>query len=111
MSLRRTLCALACWGLLLTSCAPRPTAEPANARDDRADAITKIVDDVMAQAHLRAVLVRVLIALFIAVSLDPAVRALTRRGAVICVLAALLTTELWPTTVVVAIFFVAYQQV
>ena len=31
-------------------------------------------------------------------------------GAVICVLAALLTTELWPTTVVVAIFFVAYQQ-
>lgn len=59
MSLRRTLCALACCGLLLTSCAPRPTAEPANARDDRADAITKIVDDVMAQAHLRAVLVRV----------------------------------------------------
>jgi predicted PurR-regulated permease PerM len=32
-------------------------------------------------------------------------------GAVICVLAALLTTELWPTTVVVAIFVVAYQQV
>jgi len=32
-------------------------------------------------------------------------------GAVICVLAALLTTELWPTTVVVAIFFVVYQQV
>src|ERR1700730_9105430 len=31
-------------------------------------------------------------------------------GAVICVLAALLTTDLWPTTVVVAIFFVAYQQ-
>ena len=31
-------------------------------------------------------------------------------GALICVLAALLTTELWPTTVVVAIFFVAYQQ-
>jgi predicted PurR-regulated permease PerM len=31
-------------------------------------------------------------------------------GAVICVLAALLTTELWPATVVVAIFFVAYQQ-
>ena len=31
-------------------------------------------------------------------------------GAVICVLAALLTTELWPTTVLVAIFFVAYQQ-
>src|SRR5215467_13502492 len=31
-------------------------------------------------------------------------------GAVVCVLAALLTTELWPTTVVVAIFFVAYQQ-
>jgi predicted PurR-regulated permease PerM len=30
---------------------------------------------------------------------------------VICVLAALLTTELWPTTVVVAIFFVVYQQV
>jgi predicted PurR-regulated permease PerM len=32
-------------------------------------------------------------------------------GAVICVLAALLTTELWPTTVVVVIFFVVYQQV
>jgi len=31
-------------------------------------------------------------------------------GAVICIAAALLTTELWPTTVVVAIFFVAYQQ-
>jgi len=31
-------------------------------------------------------------------------------GAVICVAAALLTTELWPTTVLVAIFFVAYQQ-
>src|SRR5580765_3944346 len=32
-------------------------------------------------------------------------------GAVVCVLAALLTTELWPTTVIVAIFFVVYQQV
>jgi predicted PurR-regulated permease PerM len=32
-------------------------------------------------------------------------------GAVICVLAALLTTDLWPTTVIVAIFFVVYQQV
>jgi predicted PurR-regulated permease PerM len=31
-------------------------------------------------------------------------------GAVICVLAALLTTELWPTTVIVALFFVGYQQ-
>ena len=31
-------------------------------------------------------------------------------GAVIGVLATLLTTELWPTTVIVAIFFVAYQQ-
>jgi predicted PurR-regulated permease PerM len=31
-------------------------------------------------------------------------------GAVICVVAALLTTELWPTTVVVALFFVGYQQ-
>jgi predicted PurR-regulated permease PerM len=31
-------------------------------------------------------------------------------GAVVCVLAALLTTELWPTTVIVAIFFVVYQQ-
>jgi predicted PurR-regulated permease PerM len=31
-------------------------------------------------------------------------------GAVACVLATLLTTELWPTTVIVAIFFVAYQQ-
>ncbi len=32
-------------------------------------------------------------------------------GAVICVAAALLTTDLWPTTVIVAIFFVVYQQV
>jgi predicted PurR-regulated permease PerM len=32
-------------------------------------------------------------------------------GAVAGVLAALLTTELWPTTVVVAIFFLAYQQI
>ena len=31
-------------------------------------------------------------------------------GAVACVLATLLTTELWPTAVIVAIFFVAYQQ-
>jgi predicted PurR-regulated permease PerM len=31
-------------------------------------------------------------------------------GAVICVLAALLTTELWPTTVIVALFFLGYQQ-
>jgi predicted PurR-regulated permease PerM len=31
-------------------------------------------------------------------------------GAVAGVLATLLTTELWPTTVIVAIFFVAYQQ-
>jgi predicted PurR-regulated permease PerM len=30
---------------------------------------------------------------------------------VVCVLAALLTTELWPTTVIVAVFFVVYQQV
>jgi predicted PurR-regulated permease PerM len=31
-------------------------------------------------------------------------------GAVICALAALLFTELWPTTVIVIIFFVGYQQ-
>ncbi len=31
-------------------------------------------------------------------------------GAVVCVLAALLTTDLWPATVIVALFFVAYQQ-
>jgi predicted PurR-regulated permease PerM len=31
-------------------------------------------------------------------------------GAVICVAAALLTTELWPTTILVALFFVGYQQ-
>lgn len=31
-------------------------------------------------------------------------------GAAVCVLAALLTTDLWPTTVIVALFFVAYQQ-
>src|SRR5262249_13834423 len=31
-------------------------------------------------------------------------------GAVVCVLAALLTTELLPTTDVVAVFFLAYQQ-
>jgi predicted PurR-regulated permease PerM len=32
-------------------------------------------------------------------------------GAVLCVLAAALTTDIWPTTVVVAIFFVVYQQI
>lgn len=32
-------------------------------------------------------------------------------GAVVCVAAALLTTDLWPTTVIVAVFFVLYQQV
>jgi predicted PurR-regulated permease PerM len=31
-------------------------------------------------------------------------------GAVVCVLASLLTTDLWPTTVIVAFFFLAYQQ-
>src|ERR1700722_1680341 len=31
-------------------------------------------------------------------------------GAVVCVLAALLTAQLWPPTVIVVIFFVAYQQ-
>lgn len=31
-------------------------------------------------------------------------------GAVVCVTVALLTTRLWPTTVLVAVFFVAYQQ-
>jgi len=31
-------------------------------------------------------------------------------GAVVCVLVALISTDLWPTTVLVAIFFVAYQQ-
>jgi predicted PurR-regulated permease PerM len=31
-------------------------------------------------------------------------------GAVACVLVALLTTDLWPTTVLVALFFVGYQQ-
>ena len=46
-------------GLVLAGCAPAPTPESANPRDDRADAITKIVDDVMTEAHLRAVLVRV----------------------------------------------------
>jgi predicted PurR-regulated permease PerM len=32
-------------------------------------------------------------------------------GAVVCVAAALLTTDLWPTTVIVVVFFVLYQQV
>jgi predicted PurR-regulated permease PerM len=32
-------------------------------------------------------------------------------GAVICVAVALLTTRLWPTSVLLAVFFVAYQQV
>ena len=32
-------------------------------------------------------------------------------GAVVCVAVALLATQLWPTTVLVAVFFVVYQQV
>ncbi len=31
-------------------------------------------------------------------------------GAVVCIAVALLATRLWPTTVLVAVFFVAYQQ-
>jgi CubicO group peptidase (beta-lactamase class C family) len=58
-SLRRLLSTLACSGLLLTGCAPAPTPAPASSGDDRADAVARIVDDVMARAHLRAVLVRV----------------------------------------------------
>lgn len=59
MSLRRTLCAFACSGLLLTSCAAHPTRAPATSGDGRADVVAEIVDDVMTQEHLRAVLVRV----------------------------------------------------
>jgi CubicO group peptidase (beta-lactamase class C family) len=62
MPLRRLLGALACAGLLLTSCAPvtpAPRGSAPAADGERADAVRRIVDDVMKQAHLKAVIVRV----------------------------------------------------
>ena len=62
MLLRRLLGVLACSGLLLTGCAPvtpAPRSSPAPNADPRADAVMRIVDDVMGRSHLRAVIVRV----------------------------------------------------
>ncbi|MCW2733485.1 MAG: penicillin-binding protein beta-lactamase class [Mycobacterium sp.] len=62
MPLRQLVGVLACAGLLLTGCAPstRPPAESTVETDgERADAVMRIVDDVMKQSHLKAVLVRV----------------------------------------------------
>ncbi|MDP9168904.1 MAG: beta-lactamase family protein, partial [Actinomycetota bacterium] len=62
MLLRRLLGVLACSGLLLTGCAPvtpAPRTSPAPDADPRADAVMRIVDDVMSRSHLRAVIVRV----------------------------------------------------
>jgi CubicO group peptidase (beta-lactamase class C family) len=62
MHLRQLLGALACAGLVLTSCAPvtpTPRDSATSADDERADAVKGIVDDVMKQAHLSAVIVRV----------------------------------------------------
>ena len=62
MLLRRLLGVLACSGLLLTGCAPvtpAPRNSPAPDADPRADAVMRIVDDVMSRSHLRAVIVRV----------------------------------------------------
>ncbi len=62
MPLRQLLGVLVCSGLLLTGCAPlRPAPdEPTSSADDeRADAVLRIVDDVMKQSHLKAVIVRV----------------------------------------------------
>jgi CubicO group peptidase (beta-lactamase class C family) len=62
MHLRQLLGALACTGLVLIGCAPVTPASrdsgPA-AGDKRADAVSRIVDDAMKQAHLLAVIVRV----------------------------------------------------
>jgi CubicO group peptidase (beta-lactamase class C family) len=52
---------LACTGLLLTACAPLTPARRQSiaVADPRADAVMRIVGDVMKQDHLRAVIVRV----------------------------------------------------
>ncbi|TPG28055.1 serine hydrolase domain-containing protein [Mycolicibacterium hodleri] len=62
MPFRRSLGVLACAGLLLTGCAPVPQApekSTSEADGERADAVMRIVDDVMKQSHLRSVIVRV----------------------------------------------------
>lgn len=62
MHLRQLLGARACAALVLTSCAPvtpTPRDSPPAADDGRADAVERIVDDAMKQAHLLAVIVRV----------------------------------------------------
>jgi CubicO group peptidase (beta-lactamase class C family) len=62
MPLRQLLGVLACASLLMTGCAPlnRTPEESTPAADGgRADAVMRIVDDVMKQSHLKAVIVRV----------------------------------------------------
>ncbi|MCW2511435.1 MAG: penicillin-binding protein beta-lactamase class [Mycobacterium sp.] len=62
MQLRRSLVVLACAGLVLAGCAPvtHTSGESAPAvADERADAVMRIVDDVMKRSHLRSVIVRV----------------------------------------------------
>src|SRR5215211_337045 len=60
----RCLCLVICALLLLTGCAPGalPTETPTSTTDTaKADAVMRIVRDTMAQAHLKAVIVRVTI--------------------------------------------------
>jgi CubicO group peptidase (beta-lactamase class C family) len=62
MPLRQSIGALVCAGMLLTACAsvaPVPENSAPAADSAQAGAVMRIVDDVMAQSHLRAVIVRV----------------------------------------------------
>jgi CubicO group peptidase (beta-lactamase class C family) len=61
MPFGRTLGALACIGVLVTGCSPPIAGQVAAPAGDtgRADAVMRIVDDVMKQRHLKAVIVRV----------------------------------------------------
>jgi CubicO group peptidase (beta-lactamase class C family) len=62
MPFRRTASALACIGLVLGGCAPTslgPQGSPPAERGARAEAVMRIVDEVMRTSHLRAVIVRV----------------------------------------------------
>lgn len=62
MAFRRLPGILLCAGLLLTGCAPvtpAPEESTSAGNDERADSVMRIVDDVMKQSHLLAVIVRV----------------------------------------------------
>jgi predicted PurR-regulated permease PerM len=63
--------------------------------------------------RVRDIVVLVVIALFLSVSVDPVVLVLTMYtlGATVCVVVALFSVGLWPTTVVLVLFFLLYQPV